>query len=77
MHRRAPCRGPAAGVAAVLCYVCSFDGVDIALFSAGGSISKKLGPAAQKAGAVVSGQLGAGAGALRLHCGPVLYTESW
>lgn len=31
----------------------SFDGVDIALFSAGGSISKKLGPAAQKAGAVV------------------------
>jgi len=28
--------------------------VDIALFSAGGSISKKLGPAAQKAGCVVS-----------------------
>lgn len=33
---------------------CSFDGVDIALFSAGGSISKKFGPAAQKAGAIVS-----------------------
>jgi aspartate-semialdehyde dehydrogenase len=48
-----------------LCYCvaplsCSFDGVDIALFSAGGSISKKLGPAAQKAGAVVSA-LGGGA----------------
>jgi hypothetical protein len=36
------------------CCCCSFAGVDIALFSAGGSISKKLGPAAQKAGAVVS-----------------------
>ncbi len=31
----------------------SFDGVDIALFSAGGSISKKFGPIAAKAGAVV------------------------
>ncbi|MBV9045505.1 MAG: aspartate-semialdehyde dehydrogenase [Alphaproteobacteria bacterium] len=31
----------------------SFDGVDIALFSAGGSISKKYAPAAVKAGAVV------------------------
>src|SRR3569833_113773 len=31
----------------------SFDGVDIALFSAGGSISKKYGPIAVKAGAVV------------------------
>lgn len=31
----------------------SFEGVDIALFSAGGSISKKLGPVAAKAGAVV------------------------
>ncbi|MEJ1967369.1 MAG: aspartate-semialdehyde dehydrogenase [Rhizomicrobium sp.] len=31
----------------------SFDGVDIALFSAGGSISKKFAPAAVKAGAVV------------------------
>lgn len=42
-------------VVVVLCVRCSFEGVDIALFSAGGSISKKLGPAAQKAGAVVSG----------------------
>eukprot|EP00879_Flechtneria_rotunda_P017127 GHRR01017936.1.p1 GENE.GHRR01017936.1~~GHRR01017936.1.p1 ORF type:complete len:306 (+),score=120.41 GHRR01017936.1:261-1178(+) len=33
--------------------VCSFDGVDIALFSAGGSISKKYGPAAEKAGSIV------------------------
>ncbi|KAF8072900.1 asd [Scenedesmus sp. PABB004] len=31
----------------------SFDGVDIALFSAGGSISKKFGPVAQKAGSIV------------------------
>ena len=31
----------------------SFDGVEIALFSAGGSISKKFAPAAVKAGAVV------------------------
>ncbi len=31
----------------------SFNGVDIALFSAGGSISKKFGPIAVKAGAVV------------------------
>ena len=31
----------------------SFDGVDIALFSAGGDISKKFGPAAAAAGAVV------------------------
>ena len=31
----------------------SFDGVDIALFSAGGSISKKYAPIAVKAGAVV------------------------
>ena len=31
----------------------SFSGVDIALFSAGGSISKKFGPIAAKAGAVV------------------------
>src|SRR5580704_7423033 len=31
----------------------SFAGVDIALFSAGGSISKKFAPAAVKAGAVV------------------------
>ncbi len=31
----------------------SFEGVDIALFSAGGSISKKFGPIAAKAGAVV------------------------
>ncbi len=31
----------------------SFDGVDIALFSAGGSISKKYGPIAAQAGAVV------------------------
>ncbi len=31
----------------------SFDGIDIALFSAGGSQSKKFGPAAAKAGAVV------------------------
>ena len=31
----------------------SFDGVDIALFSAGGSISRKYGPIAVKAGAVV------------------------
>jgi len=31
----------------------SFQGVDIALFSAGGSISKKFGPIAAKAGAVV------------------------
>jgi len=31
----------------------SFDGVDIALFSAGGSISKQYGPIAVKAGAVV------------------------
>ena len=31
----------------------SFDGVDIALFSAGGGISKELGPEAVKAGAVV------------------------
>lgn len=31
----------------------SFDGVDIALFSAGGSISKKFAPIAVKAGAVV------------------------
>jgi len=33
----------------------SFDGVDIALFSAGGSISKKFGPLASDAGATVSG----------------------
>lgn len=32
---------------------CSFEGVDIALFSAGGSISKKLGPVAAAAGCVV------------------------
>jgi aspartate-semialdehyde dehydrogenase len=32
----------------------SFKDVDIALFSAGGSISKKLGPVAAAAGAVVS-----------------------
>ena len=32
---------------------CSFDGVDIALFSAGSGISKKFGPIAVKAGAVV------------------------
>jgi aspartate-semialdehyde dehydrogenase len=31
----------------------SFEGVDLALFSAGGSISKKFGPIAAKAGAVV------------------------
>ena len=31
----------------------SFDGVDIALFSAGGSISKKFGPAAVDRGTVV------------------------
>ena len=31
----------------------SFDGVDIALFSAGGGISRKFAPAAVKAGAVV------------------------
>lgn len=31
----------------------SFDGVDIALFSAGGGISKEFGPSAAKAGAVV------------------------
>lgn len=31
----------------------SFEGIDIALFSAGGSISRKFGPAAVKAGAVV------------------------
>eukprot|EP00878_Enallax_costatus_P001246 GHUV01001390.1.p1 GENE.GHUV01001390.1~~GHUV01001390.1.p1 ORF type:complete len:376 (+),score=125.77 GHUV01001390.1:66-1193(+) len=31
----------------------SFNDVDIALFSAGGSISKKFGPAAQKAGCIV------------------------
>ncbi len=31
----------------------SFEGIDIALFSAGGSITKKFGPAAVKAGAVV------------------------
>jgi len=31
----------------------SFEGVDIALFSAGGSISKKLGPVAEKAGCIV------------------------
>src|SRR5512147_2370003 len=31
----------------------SFDGIDIAFFSAGGSISKKFGPIAAKAGAVV------------------------
>jgi aspartate-semialdehyde dehydrogenase len=36
---------------------CSFNDVDIALFSAGGSISKKFGPAAQKAGAIVSSAL--------------------
>ena len=34
----------------------SFKGVDIALFSAGGSISKKLGPVAAAAGAIVSGR---------------------
>ncbi len=33
--------------------VCSFKGVDIALFSAGGSISKKLGPVASDAGCTV------------------------
>ena len=33
---------------------CSFKGVDIALFSAGGSISKKLGPVASDAGCTVS-----------------------
>ena len=32
---------------------CSFKGVDIALFSAGGSISKKLGPIASDAGCTV------------------------
>ncbi len=32
----------------------SFSGVDIALFSAGGSISKKLGPVAADAGCIVS-----------------------
>ncbi len=31
----------------------SFEGVDIALFSAGGSISKELGPEAVKHGAIV------------------------
>jgi hypothetical protein len=45
----------ASAAAMVLCASCSFGDVDIALFSAGGSISKKLGPVAQKAGAVVSG----------------------
>ncbi len=34
----------------------SFKGVDIALFSAGGSISKTLGPVAAAAGCVVSKQ---------------------
>lgn len=34
---------------------CSFDGVDIALFSAGGSISKKFGPIASAKGCTVSG----------------------
>ena len=34
--------------------LCSFKGVDIALFSAGGSISKKLGPVASDAGCTVS-----------------------
>ena len=32
---------------------CSFKGVDIALFSAGGSMSKKFGPVASDAGATV------------------------
>ncbi len=32
----------------------SFKGIDIALFSAGGSISKKLGPVAAAAGSIVS-----------------------
>ena len=36
------------------CVTCSFKGVDIALFSAGGSISKKLGPVASDAGCTVS-----------------------
>src|SRR5471030_645480 len=31
----------------------SFDGVDVALFSAGGNVSKEFGPIAAKAGAVV------------------------
>lgn len=37
-----------------LLHRCSFTDVDIALFSAGGSISKKFGPTAQKAGCIVS-----------------------
>jgi hypothetical protein len=41
----------------IICSACSFNDVDIALFSAGGSISKKFGPAAQKAGAIVSSLL--------------------
>jgi len=40
----------------VVCTLCSFKGVDIALFSAGGSISKKLGPVAAAAGSIVSDQ---------------------
>lgn len=35
-------------------HACSFKGVDIALFSAGGSISKTLGPVAAAAGCIVS-----------------------
>ena len=35
--------------------MCSFKGIDIALFSAGGSISKTLGPIAAAAGSIVSG----------------------
>ena len=34
-------------------HLCSFGGVQIALFSAGGSISKKFGPLASDAGATV------------------------
>ncbi len=45
--------------------LCSFEGVDIALFSAGGSISKKLGPVAAAKGVIVRG-----AGRVNRCCGP-------
>ena len=44
---------PCASLSTFIDCGCSFSGVHIALFSAGGSISKKFGPVASKAGATV------------------------
>ena len=69
MHDATSRQLPPAPLCAPACPACSFKGWDIALFSAGGSISKKYAPIASAAGCTVSAGAGQQLLVLGSDCG--------